>query len=178
MRNNEFPSTLREFIMNMKTRDGNPIFTSVDFSFVGVCVLFIFPKAYEDETQNRIADLPSYAFFKCGLCFLQKYFTPEAYERAEEAPWNEEGGRAVSKLGEEFDNILKDCAGLSWLKDAVENQETHEEQNQERTKKKPALFNARPNYESSLETFGMNTAESNKRSVPPEKDPQASKKKK
>ena len=37
---------------------------------------------------------------------------------------------------------------------------------------KPALFNIpRPNDDASIETFGVNTEESNKRSVTPEKDP-------
>ena len=170
--------SLRAFIMEMETKDAEPLFLSVDFSFDGKCVLFVFPLAHESEAHNKIADLPSYGMYKHGINFLRNYFHPEAYEKAEEAPWNEEEGRAISKLSEEFDNILKDCEGLSWLKDPGVQQEVKENGNPVQEIRKPALFNLRPNDDASLDTFGMNTEDSNKRSVTPEKDPQSIRKRK
>ena len=170
--------SLREFIMEMQY-NGEPLFISVDFSFNGKCVLFVFPTDYENEAHNKIADLPSYAMFKHGIKFLQKYFHPEAYERAEQAPWNEEEGRAVSQLSEEFEAILKECAGFSWLRDPNAKQGSQEATETPTEAEKPALFNRpRPNDDASLDTFGVNTEESNKRSVTPEKDPHLPRKKK
>ena len=170
--------TLREFIMEMKFQD-EQLFTSVDFSFNGKCVMFVFPTDYENEAHNKIADLPSYAMHKHGIKFLQKYFHPEAYERAEEAPWNEEEGRAVSQLSEEFEAIINECKGLSWLKDPNAATMKQDKETSEPEANKPALFNRpRPNDDASLDTFGVNTTESNKRSVTPEKDPHQPRKKK
>ena len=168
---------LRDFIMEMQY-NGEKLFTSVDFSFNGKCVLFVFPTDYENEAHNKIADLPSYAMYKHGLKFLQKYFHPEAYERAEQAPWNEEEGRAVSQLSEEFDAILKECANFSWLRDPNSGKESKVEEKSDEVEK-PTLFNRpRPNDDASLDTFGVNTEDSNKRSVTPEKDPHLPRKKK
>ena len=162
--------TLREFIMELDTDEGEQLFNTVDFAYNGKSVLFVFPNAYQDMALNKIADLPSYALFKHGMRFLQKYFTPEAYERAEEAPWDDTQQRAVSKLSEEFDNILQECEDLSWLIEPITSkQQQIPDQNQ--TPTKPALFNFHPSDDKSLETFGANTQESSqKRTVSPEKE--------
>ena len=170
--------SLRDFIMEMMFNEKSPLFTSVDFSFNGKCVIFVFPTAFKEAAHNKIADLASYAMFKHGIKFLQKYFHPEAYERAEEAPWNEEEGRAVSKLSEEFDEILEEGKQFSWLHADPNLQKAVEDVTNEEVKK-PTLFNTPlPNDNASLDTFRVNTAESNKRTVTPEKDPQQSRKKK
>ena len=161
--------TLRELIMSFDCGKDKQLFNTVDFAYNGKSVLFVFPKAYQDTALNKIADLPSYAYFRFGLRFLQKYFTPEALQRAEDAPWNEEEQRAVSKLSEEFDNILQECGEISWLvkPDTSTTKETENAQNIQ----KPALFNINPTDDKSLGTFGANTQESSqKRTVSPDKE--------
>ena len=162
--------TLREFLMDKKHSTGYQLLNSVDFSYDGKCVMFIYPRAYEEEAQNFIADLPSYALFKFGQRFMEKYFTPEAYERAEESPWNEELKRAESKISAEFDHILKESDELPWMQ--FEDQDEKLPAEKEKTEvQKPALFNRPPNDDASLDTFGVHTnTSSQKRSVTPEKD--------
>jgi len=148
----ELPFSMRIMVMQMLTKDGNPMFTSVDLSWDGG-VVFTFPKVYEDESRNRIADMASYLHFLHGDLILCKYFSPDAAQRAISSPWNDTEKRAISALDQDFDDILRDCEEIDWLKQPVDKKVVDFTAPQGTTQNQP-LFNHLPNDDKSLETFG------------------------
>ena len=138
--------------MQMTTSDGHPMFTSIDMSW-DEGIVFTYPRLYEQEARNRIADLASYLHFIHGDLVLCKYFTPEAAQRAVSSPWNDQKKRAISTLDQEFDEILQDCDDINWLKQPSDSKVVRFEKTTEQLKSQP-LFNHLPNDDKSLGTFG------------------------
>ena len=144
--------SLRMMIMRITTIDGNSIFTSVD-TLWDDGVVFTFPRMYEEQAKNRIADLASYFRHHFGNLVLCKYFTPDAAQRAITTPWNEQEGRAVSSLDNNFYETLKDCDGINWLTKPTAEKVVIFPSPQINTTAQP-MFNHMPNDDKSLETFG------------------------
>lgn len=153
----ELKKSAREIIMAMVTENGQQMFTSVDKSWDNGTVL-TFPVMYATEARNRIADLGPFLHFHYGDIALVRYFTPEAAQRACESPWNEQEGRAISKVDEEFDEILRDCSEIDWLKAPMDGKAVVEFTTQANISQ--PIFNHIPNDDKSLETFGNETTES------------------
>ena len=111
--------TLREYIMQMTTRTNKQLFLSVDEGYNGG-VVFTFPKKYEDDARNRIADLGPYLQFKYGDLILLKHFTPDAAERALESPWDDNLQVAVTTLESELDGVIKEFDDSDWTEAPTE----------------------------------------------------------
>ena len=153
----ELKKSAREIIMEMVTENGQQMFTSVDKSWDNGTVI-TFPVMYATEARNRIADLASFLHYQFGDIALVRYFTPEAAQRACESPWNEQEGRAISKVDEEFDGILRDCSEIDWLKAPMSGKTVVDFTPQANISQ--PIFNHIPNDDKSLETFGNETTES------------------
>jgi len=151
----ELPTNLRTMIMEMVGKENNPLFTSIDKSWDDGIVI-TFPKLYEEEARNRIADLGSFLHFQHGDLVLFKYFTPEASERALSSPWDPKQQRAISTLDNELDEILDDCDQIDWLKQPETEKVVDFNETKEHDKKNQPLFNFLPNDDKSLGTFGTN----------------------
>ena len=106
--------SLRQFIMSMKHPSGQQLFNTVDWNWNNTAVVFVFPTEFEEQARDIC--------HKLGKIALVKYFTPEATERAENAPWDEKLGRAVSIVNQEMDIILEDCEQMNWLRQPTDQQ--------------------------------------------------------
>ena len=156
--------TLRVMIMEMKNRHGKQLFLSVDESWNGG-IVFTFPKQYEEDARNRIADIGSYLHhYEKSDHVLIKHFTPEAAARILDSPWDEKEQRAISKLDTFLDNTIRECDDLEWMqKPEIELEITptigiHNTQTDEEYQIKPGLFNHPPDDDKSLQTFGGHSA--------------------
>ena len=152
--------TMRQMIMEMKNRHNKPLFLTVDKAWSGG-VIFTFPKQYEDDASNRIADIGSYLHFKEKSDYvLIKNFTPEAAQRALDSPWNEKEQRAISTLDNFLDDAIKECDNIEWMKRPtveielpVSIQQNNNTDDREYNIQ-PGLFNHAPDDDASLNTFG------------------------
>ena len=105
--------------MQMTTRTNKQLFLSVDEEYNGD-VVFTFPKKYEDDARNRIADLGPYLQFKYGDLILLKHFTPDTAERALESPWDDNLQMAVTTLESELDLVIKEFDDSDWTEAPTE----------------------------------------------------------
>lgn len=77
--------SLRQMVMEMVTKDGQVMFLTLD-KYWDNSVSLVFPRKYEKEARDRIADLGSYLHHKYGDQVLIRHFTPAAAARAIQAP--------------------------------------------------------------------------------------------
>ena len=149
--------TLRQNIMEMKTKSNKPLFLTVDEGYSGG-IVFTFPKKYEDEARNRIADLGSYLHFHHSDLILLKYFTPDAAARALDSPWNDNLQMAVTTLESELNNVIKECDDCDWIDAPSQSKQvviTPPPINEPVIR--PDLFNHPPDDDTSLESFGIHS---------------------
>lgn len=147
------PKSLRRMIMEMCTKDGNPLFITMDKYWDG-STSFVFPLKYEKEARNRVADLGSYLRFKYGDQVLIRHFTPAAAARAINSPWNEELGKADTPMNRELESIVEDCDAIDWLKAPQSAAPTFEIAPELHNS---PLFNTLPNDDNSLDSFRQST---------------------
>ena len=110
--------SLRNIIMNYKTKQGQQLFNHVDFStWDKSSVKFVYPKAYDEEARSRIADLGSWVCFNHGEDALKKMFTATATLRALESPWDVAADRAINPNAREAEQFLEEAEDIDWLQD-------------------------------------------------------------
>lgn len=152
---------LRMMVMKMKTSHGKRMFIGIDEFWDG-STSFIFPKIFEAEARNRIADLGSYLYFhngELGEKVLLRHFTPAAAARAIQSPWNEELQRAESKYGQDLMDFVRECDDIEWLKASAPVAPPVQLLSPFQNISAP-LFHTPPNDDGSLESFSPTTAPS------------------
>lgn len=148
-KSDHLPKSLRKMIMEMRTTYDNPMFIALD-KYWDKSVSFVFPKKYEREARNRVADLGSYLRHKYGDQVLIRHFTPAAAARAVESPWNPELGRVETPMNKELEFIMNDCNDINWLTAPASAAPTFEFALDLHSS---PLFNSLPNDDDSLESF-------------------------
>ena len=83
---------------------------------MGIAIAFTFPRKYEDEARNRIADMGSYLHFhEKSDHILIKHFTPEAAGQILESPWSKKEQRDISTLDKFLDKTIQECDDMDWM---------------------------------------------------------------
>ena len=154
-------TSLRGYIMDMETSEGQKMFLTLDWNWNKSAVLMVFPTSFSDEARDRIADLASYMRFIAGDRALLKFFTPEAAERAVRAPWNKELGRAVSEEVTEFNDILEESGQIDWLQPQEEQVQIEIGDADNNENNQQGLFPFAPNDDTSLPSMGTYDTKSN-----------------
>ena len=117
--------TLRDIIMEMKTREGdNNLFVGIDkkWGFDDGWTL-TFGKKVQDEAREMITNMGPYLMHKWGAKAMQGWLTPAAIERASECMWDPEKERIITEDEVMVDEALEDKSDDHWLFDLPKNME-------------------------------------------------------
>ena len=116
----ETGKTLREHLMQIPVSDANqqPLFLSIgikQWSKRKGDLLFTYPKKYAKTASRIVSNLNSYCFKKYGEKVLRQFFSVRATKSAKETTWNEEEGRAVSKVKQSLAEIVEEFDAMDYV---------------------------------------------------------------
>ena len=116
----ETGKTLREHLMNIPVSEKNqqPLFLSIGIKQWGKRkgdLLFTYPKKYAKTASRIVSNLNSYCYKQYGEKILRQFFSVRATKSAKDTTWNEEEGRAVSKVEQSLAEIVEEFDAMDYV---------------------------------------------------------------
>ena len=112
--------TLRQHLMNIPVSATNqqPLFLSIGIKQWGKRkgdLLFTYPKKYAKTASRIVSNLNSYCYKSLGEKVLREFFSVRATKSAKETTWNEEEGRAISKVEQSLAEIVEEFDAMDYV---------------------------------------------------------------
>ena len=155
-RNSTLKKTLRQLILDLTDSH----FINVDLNWTRSSYAILYPRKYEQEAKDKIANLGAYLHKQYGDAILPS-LPVETQQIINEVTWDSETGRPLSKLDRELDDILQDGETLEYVDISLLKSDSE----------RPSLITPSDTFVPQLDTTSVSTFGTISPSRPPRQSP-------